>query len=69
MNAACEQLRRLLTPAGPLHITVDESSLRKLSDALHNVQVTFDVSPATMNLCYFAICAVTVLALVRSLKK
>jgi hypothetical protein len=59
----------LLIPSGPVHISVDESSLKKLADALHNVQVTLDVSPATMNLCYLAICAVSALALVRLLRK
>ena len=57
MKGACEQWRRLLTPLPPVHITIDDTSLKRLSDALHNIHITVDVSPATVNLAYFLLCA------------
>jgi hypothetical protein len=60
---------RLLTPSAPVHITVDDSVLKRLSDALHNMQVTVDVSPSTLNLCYFAMCALIALTLGRLFRK
>ena len=69
MNISSEQLRRLLIPTGPVRITVDDTVLKTVSEALHNVQVTLDVSPATMNLCYCALFAIIVSALVRLLRK
>jgi hypothetical protein len=53
-----------VTCSGRTHLRKFAPS-RQAWDALHNIRVTVDISPSTVNLAYFVMCALIALALVR----